>query len=117
MNGKTWRARARALKVETHALYFACRDPRVPWYAKVLAACLVAYAASPIDLIPDFVPVLGYVDDLIILPLGVLAVRRLIPPAVLAECRARAAETAVVRPTSWAAGGVIVAVWIGAAVA
>ena len=105
--------KARALKIEVHALYLACRDPRVPWYAKVLAGCVAAYAFSPIDLIPDFVPILGYVDDLIVVPLGVLVARRLIPPDVLAECRTRAAASAIQRPTSWTVAAIIVAVWVG----
>ncbi len=74
-----WRRRARDLKREVYALYFACRDPRVPWYAKVLAAGIVGYAFSPIDLIPDFIPILGYLDDLLLIPLGVMAVRAMIP--------------------------------------
>jgi uncharacterized membrane protein YkvA (DUF1232 family) len=69
--GERWRTEARRLKREVYALYLACRDPRVPWYAKALAAGIVAYALSPIDLIPDFIPILGYLDDLILLPLGV----------------------------------------------
>ena len=89
-----WRAKTRNLKREVFALYLACRDPRVPWYAKVLAAGVVAYAFSPIDLIPDFIPVVGYLDELVLVPLGVLAVRAMIPAAVLAECRERA-ETAL----------------------
>ena len=86
----TWRQRARELKAEIAALGYACRDPRVPWYAKVLAACVVAYALSPLDLIPDPIPVLGYLDDLVLLPLGILLVVRMVPPAVMAECRERA---------------------------
>ena len=85
------KARARALKAETVARYLAARHPATPWYAKLLAALLVAYALSPIDLIPDFIPVLGYVDDLILLPLGIALAIRLLPSAVLDECRARAA--------------------------
>ena len=86
-----WRERATQLKREVYAMVYAARDPRVPWYAKALALAVVAYALSPIDLIPDFIPVLGYLDDLLILPAGVLAVRALIPAQVMAECRARAA--------------------------
>jgi uncharacterized membrane protein YkvA (DUF1232 family) len=93
------------------ALYFAARDPRVPWYAKALAASLVGYALSPIDLIPDFIPVLGYLDDLVIIPLGVMTVRALIPVAILEECRVRA-DHLNDRPRSWLAAGVIVAVWL-----
>ncbi len=112
-----WKARARQLKIEVYVLYLASRDPRVPWYAKALAGCVVAYAFSPIDLIPDMVPVLGYLDDLVLIPLGVLAVRRMIPPLVLKDCRARAsAIMAAGKPVSWTAAVVIVAIWIGVAI-
>jgi len=84
--------RIRALQHETYALYLAGRDPRTPWYAKVLIAGVVAYAVSPIDLIPDFIPVLGYLDDLVLVPLGIVVAIRMIPPQVLAECRQRAHE-------------------------
>jgi uncharacterized membrane protein YkvA (DUF1232 family) len=87
---EAWKERARDLKREVYALSFACRDPRVPWYAKLLAVGIVGYAFSPIDLIPDFVPVLGYLDDLVLIPLGVMAVRAMIPGAILEECRQRA---------------------------
>jgi uncharacterized membrane protein YkvA (DUF1232 family) len=104
---------ARALKAETLALSLVARDPRVPWYAKLLAAAVVAYALSPIDLIPDFVPVLGYLDDLVIVPLGIALTLRLVPPEVLAECRARArAELADGRPVSRAGAAAIVALWL-----
>jgi uncharacterized membrane protein YkvA (DUF1232 family) len=109
-----WRQRVRRLKQETYALYLAYRDPRVPWYAKLLAACVVAYAFSPIDLIPDFIPVLGTLDDLVLIPLGIALSVKLIPPQVMAECRARAAELES-KPTNWAAAAVIVAIWIGLA--
>jgi uncharacterized membrane protein YkvA (DUF1232 family) len=82
--------RADGLRAETYALYLAYRDPRVPWYAKVLAIAVVGYALSPIDLIPDFIPVLGYLDDLVIVPLGMAIAMRLIPKDVFEECRARA---------------------------
>ena len=108
--------RARELKREVYALYFACRDPRVPWYAKVLAIGVVAYAFSPIDLIPDFIPVLGYLDDLVILPIGVLAVRAMIPDAVMDDCRERAV-TLEGKPTSWVAAAVFVAIWLTLAAA
>jgi uncharacterized membrane protein YkvA (DUF1232 family) len=85
-----WKQRVWQLKTEVYALYLAYQDPRTPWYAKAVAALVVAYALSPIDLIPDFVPVLGYVDDLLLLPLGILLALRLIPAAVMADCRARA---------------------------
>ena len=108
------RVRARELKRDTYALYLACRDARTPWYAKILAGAIVAYALSPIDLIPDFVPVLGYLDDVIIVPLGLGLARRMVPDAVMADCRAKAAIAAA-RPTSRTAAAVIVATWIGIA--
>src|SRR6266581_2000332 len=102
--------RARHLKAETWALSFAARDPRTPWYAKLL----VAYACSPIDLIPDFVPVLGYLDDLVLIPLGIAWAMQLVPSAVLVECRARAQETIQDgNPVSWVAGTMIVVIWLG----
>src|SRR6266513_1790156 len=84
--------RVRHLKSETLALWFAARHPGTPWYAKLLVAGIVAYALSPIDLIPDFVPIFGYLDDLILIPLGIVLAIRLIPPPILEECRARAQE-------------------------
>src|SRR6266478_2283840 len=108
--------RARHLKSETLVLWFAARHPGTPWYAKLLVAGIVAYALSPIDLIPDFVPVLGYVDDLILIPLGIVLAIRMIPGPILEECRARAQERmASARPVSRVAAFVIVAVWIAAA--
>jgi uncharacterized membrane protein YkvA (DUF1232 family) len=106
---------AAALKRDVHALYLAARDPRVAWYAKALAACTAAYALSPIDLIPDFIPVLGYLDDLVIVPLGLWLALRLIPPHVIAEHRAAALSGE--RPISRTAAAVIVLIWIGAAAA
>ena len=86
------RARVRALEADTYALYLAARDPRVPWPAKAVAAITVAYALSPIDLIPDFIPVIGHLDDLVLVPLGLALAIRLIPPPILAEHRAEAAR-------------------------
>ena len=106
---------ARQLKQEIYALALAYRDPRVPWYARLVAICVVAYAFSPIDLIPDPIPLLGYLDDLILVPLGIALAVRLIPPAVLVECRARAAATAGRRPVNWVAAGVIIAIWLALA--
>src|SRR5512135_3770706 len=85
-----WKQKARALKRQVVALYYAYRDPRTPWYARAFAALVVAYAFSPIDLIPDFIPVLGYLDDLVLVPLGVWLALKLVPPPVMADCRARA---------------------------
>jgi uncharacterized membrane protein YkvA (DUF1232 family) len=106
-------AEARRLRREVHALYLACRDPRVPWYAKTLAAGIVAYAFSPIDLIPDFIPVLGYLDELVLLPLGVLAVRALIAGPVMTNCRERAdAALQQGKPVSRVGAAFIVAIWL-----
>jgi len=105
---------ARAVKRDVHALWFAARDPRTPWHAKAVAVAVAAYALSPIDLIPDFVPVLGYLDDAILLPLGILLAIRLVPAEVLLECRARA-EAAAARPASRAGAAFIVALWVAAA--
>lgn len=108
-----WRAEARRLRREVYALYLACRDPRVPWYAKAVAAGVVAYAFSPIDLIPDFIPVLGYLDELVLLPLGVLAVRAMIPEPVMTECRTQAdAAFRDGQPVSRVGAVIIVAVWL-----
>jgi uncharacterized membrane protein YkvA (DUF1232 family) len=96
---------------DLHAIYLAARDPRVPWHAKAVAAFVAAYAFSPIDLIPDFVPVLGYLDDLIIVPLGILLAIHLIPPEILAEHRA-AAERAARRPVSKAGAAGVIAIWL-----
>jgi uncharacterized membrane protein YkvA (DUF1232 family) len=93
-----------------HAIYCAARDPRVPWYAKALAICVAGYALSPIDLIPDFVPILGYMDDVIIVPLGILIVVKLIPPEIMAEHRALAAA-AQDQLVSHTAAIVIAIVW------
>jgi uncharacterized membrane protein YkvA (DUF1232 family) len=106
-----WREWARLAKRDTHAIYLAARDPRVPWYVKALALAVAAYAASPIDLIPDFIPVIGYLDDLIIVPLGIALVVRLVPPGIMAEHRAMA-EAAQGRPVSWTAACVIAAIWL-----
>ena len=108
-----WKKRVSVLKKETFTLYLACRHPAVPWYAKALAVLVVGYALSPIDLIPDFVPVLGYLDDLVLIPLGIMLVIRLIPEEVLAECR-RQSDEIVGRATHLAkiAAAVIVAIWI-----
>jgi uncharacterized membrane protein YkvA (DUF1232 family) len=102
---------ARAIKRDVHAVYLASRDPRVPWPAKMLAICIAAYALSPIDLIPDFIPVLGYLDDAILLPLGILLVVQMIPPDIMAEHRA-AAQIAQAHPQSLAGAAAIIAVWI-----
>ncbi|VIO77792.1 YkvA family protein [Bradyrhizobium ivorense] len=110
---KIW---ARNLKRDSYALYLASRDPRVPWYAKALAVAIAAYALSPIDLIPDFIPVFGYLDDLILVPAGIWLAIRLIPADVMTECRA-SASAALQRPTSRAGMIAIILLWIAGALA
>jgi uncharacterized membrane protein YkvA (DUF1232 family) len=105
---KNW---ARTMKRDVHAIYLVARDPRTPWYAKALALCVAGYALSPIDLIPDFIPMLGYLDDLVIVPLGILAVIKLVPPEIIAEHRA-AAALAAERPISRIAAVMIASVWV-----
>lgn len=121
---KQWQQKARELKKETYALYYACQDSRVPWYVKLLATCAIAYAISPIDLIPDFIPVLGLLDDLILLPLTIILILKLIPPNIMDDCR-RQAETAIASPKSktyrrgatviiisiWFLAGVLLVLW------
>ena len=99
------------VKRDVVALYLATRDPRVPWHAKAVAACVAAYALSPIDLIPDFIPVLGYLDDLIILPLGIMLAVRLVPAELMAEFR-READRVSARPASCAGAAMIIALWL-----
>ena len=109
-----WKRWAGRLKSETYALYLAYRDPRVPWYAKLFAALVVGYAFSPIDLIPDPIPILGYLDDLILIPIGVAFAVRMIPEDVLSESRQEAREMVKrgERPVSRAAAVVIVVLWL-----
>jgi uncharacterized membrane protein YkvA (DUF1232 family) len=118
VNLEEWKQWAGRLKSETHALYLAYRDPRVPWYAKLFAALVVGYAFSPIDLIPDSIPVLGYLDDLILVPLGVALAVRMIPEDVLSESRQKAREMAErgERIVSRAAAAFIVVLWLALAV-
>jgi len=107
---------ARRLKSETYALYLAYRDPRVPWYAKLFAALVLAYAFSPIDLIPDFIPVIGYVDDLAIVPAGVAVALRMIPADVMEEARTSAADAMNSgKPVNWFMAAIIVLIWLGIA--
>jgi uncharacterized membrane protein YkvA (DUF1232 family) len=105
--------KVRQLNLELFAIQLACRDPRTPWYAKVLAICVVGYAFSPIDLIPDFIPIIGYLDDLIIVPLGMMLVLRMIPPVVMAECRVKAqSATSPSHSQNWIAAVIILMIWI-----
>jgi uncharacterized membrane protein YkvA (DUF1232 family) len=112
---ETLKSRARALKTEAFAIYLAAKDPRTPWYAKALIFFVVAHTFSPIDLIPDFIPVLGYLDDLIITPLGLALSIRLIPPEVLAEARSRVAGSGVGRGVGALGAALVVLAWITAA--
>jgi uncharacterized membrane protein YkvA (DUF1232 family) len=109
-----WKGRAEGLKADTYALYLACGDPRTPWYAKLLAAGVVVYAVSPIDLIPDFIPVLGFLDDLVIVPLGAALAIRMVPREVMEDCRDKARRTTGAGApgrTRWLAAAIVVAIW------
>jgi uncharacterized membrane protein YkvA (DUF1232 family) len=112
-----WKQGARQLRKDIYTLYYAYKDPRVPWYAKALAATVVAYAASPIDLIPDFIPVIGYLDDLVIVPLGIIIALKIVPKDVLGECRAKAeAADAEGKLRNWYTAFIIIAIWVFAAI-
>lgn len=104
--------KAGQLKSEIFALHLAARDPRTPWYAKALIVCVVAYALSPIDLIPDPIPILGYLDDLLLLPLGIWLAIELIPREVMQDCRLRVASTNEKLTKNWWAAAVIVLLWL-----
>ena len=104
---------ARTIRREAHTLYIAARDPRTPWYAKALALAIAAYALSPIDLIPDFIPILGFLDEVILLPLAIAGVLKLVPAVVMSESRAAAAAAAQV-PVSRTASAAIVLIWVAA---
>lgn len=109
---KKWAGR---LEAELYALYLAYRDPRVPLHARIFAACVVGYAFSPVDLIPDPIPVLGYLDDLVLVPLGVALALKMIPAHILAECREEARRVIEERPANRAAAVIIVALWLSLA--
>jgi len=107
------KSKAREIKRNLFVLYFAYRDPRVSWFAKMFAVLVVAYAFSPIDLIPDFVPVLGYLDDLILVPLGIILALKMIPQAVIDDCRAKAEEArTAAKPKNWAMGVLFILIWL-----
>jgi len=108
------KSQAQKLKDETYALYLAYRDPRTPWYAKAWAGLVLVYAFSPLDLIPDFIPVLGYLDDLLLVPAGIALALRLIPPEVMAESREKAKEIHA-KPVNWWAGALIILLWLALA--
>ena len=105
--------KARFLKRDIYALYLAYKDPRVPWYARIMAIIVVGYAFSPIDLIPDSIPVLGYLDDLVLIPLGIYLTVKMIPNEILKECREAASiRISVGKPKNWFAAGMIVLLWL-----
>jgi uncharacterized membrane protein YkvA (DUF1232 family) len=109
--------KAKLLKTDAYALYLAFKDPRIPWYARILAVCVVAYAFSPIDLIPDQIPVLGYLDDLILVPLGIVLILRMIPKEVLDEYRIQAKVNMLQgKPVNWVVASVIIGIWVGLAI-
>ena len=117
MNMDRWKVKAQQLKTEVYALYLAYKDRRTPWYAKVFTAVVVGYAFSPIDLIPDPIPVLGYLDDLVLIPLGAYLAVKMIPPQVMEESRARAKEVmALGKPVNKVAAAVIITIGVGLAV-
>src|SRR3972149_10593179 len=115
MDTKSWKAKSKQLGAEIIALYFASKHPRTPWYAKALAALVIGYALSPIDLIPDFIPVVGYLDDLIIVPAGIALLVKIIPRDILEECRAKAqSDLSGGKSKNWVAGIIIVLIWLSA---
>jgi uncharacterized membrane protein YkvA (DUF1232 family) len=108
-----WKQQARQLKLEVYALYLAYQDPRVSWMAKVVVACVVGYALSPIDLIPDFIPIIGYLDDLVLIPLGIKLALSMIPVSVMNDSRAKAREMlGQDQPVNWVAAALIILVWV-----
>lgn len=109
MDLKNLKEKARSLKKEINALYLACKNPKTPWYAKAFAALIAGYALSPVDFIPDFIPVLGYLDDLLIIPLGIKLALKMIPPEVMEECRKNADQGI---KKNYFAGFVIILIWI-----
>jgi uncharacterized membrane protein YkvA (DUF1232 family) len=113
MNLETWKWRARELTAQTYALYLAYRHPRTPWYAKVFAALVVSYVFSPVDPIPDFIPVVGFLDEMVVVPIGVALAAKLVPPDVFVECREKARGVAEgEKPVSRVAVVVVVAIWL-----
>jgi uncharacterized membrane protein YkvA (DUF1232 family) len=113
MEMNSWKKKAKQLRNEVHVLFLASKDPRVPWYAKAFALIIIAYALSPIDLIPDFIPVIGYLDDLILIPAGIILLMKMIPQEVMAECREKArSQRKIAKRIGRIAGSVIVFIWL-----
>jgi uncharacterized membrane protein YkvA (DUF1232 family) len=107
-----WQEKARRLKTELYVLYLALKDPRTPWYARALVAVIIAYALSPVDLVPDFIPVLGYIDDLILIPAGIYLALKMVPGEVLEEYRQKARSVSISSKSRWVAAAVIILVWL-----
>jgi uncharacterized membrane protein YkvA (DUF1232 family) len=115
MDIRSWKTKSKQLRSEVYALYLASKHPRTPWYAKAFAVLIIGYALSPIDLIPDFIPVVGYLDDLIIVPAGIALLIKMIPEEVLEECREKARFQSVSKKRrNWIAATVIVLIWLSA---
>jgi uncharacterized membrane protein YkvA (DUF1232 family) len=113
MNLEAWKRWARQLSAQTYALYLAYRHPKTPWYGKVFAALIVGYVFSPIEPIPDFIPVVGLLDEMVVVPIGVLIAAKMIPPDAMQECQEKAREVAEgEKPVSRVAAVVVVAVWL-----
>ena len=113
MDLKSWKAKSKQFKTEIVALYLASKHPGTPWYAKALAALIIGYALSPIDLIPDFIPVVGYLDDFIVVPAGIALLIKIIPTDVLEECRSKAqSDLSNGKPKNWVAAIIIVLIWL-----
>jgi uncharacterized membrane protein YkvA (DUF1232 family) len=115
MDIRSWKTKSKQLRSEVYALYLASKHPRTPWYAKAFAVLIIGYALSPIDLIPDFIPVVGYLDDLIIVPAGIALLIKMIPEEVLEECREKARfQSMSKKRRNWIAATVIVLIWLSA---
>lgn len=112
MRINAWKARAKALRREVYALYLCSRHPKTPLYAKLVALLIVGYALSPIDLIPDFIPVLGYIDDLVLIPFGIALLIRMMPKDVIQECRQKAQSPPANQPRIWTGAAMVVCIWI-----
>ncbi len=108
----SWKEKVKRLKTDVYALYLAFKDRRTPWYTKAFIILIVAYALSPVDLIPDFIPVIGYLDDLILVPAGIYLAIKMVPGEVLAECRRRAISEKLDTRSKWIAAAVIIFIWL-----
>jgi len=113
MDIRSWKTKAKQLRSEVYALYLASKHPKTPWHAKAFAVFIIGYALSPVDLIPDFIPVVGYIDDLIIVPAGISLLIKMIPKEILEECREKARSQSVGKKRSkWIAGAIIILIWL-----